>query len=244
MFDPKIEPEDMFAAAEGAPTPAAPSVPAAPAAPQPSPAPFAPAAPAAPAAPRPVYEAPAAVFETPVKTMPSAPTASAAPKGSGFPLRPVLIVVGSIAVIALAGVISYYSLSSRTAPTPGVPDISKAVDEAAVDENEGEVPAADETVPAEVVVPSGEIIPTPAAAEEPDTDKDGLTDAQEAELGTSPSKVDTDDDGLFDLEEVEIYHTNPLNPDSDGDTYLDGKEVSGGYDPNGPGKLLEVPASE
>ena len=56
-----------------------------------------------------------------------------------------------------------------------------------------------------------------------------------------PKDVDSDDDGLFDSEEVNIYQTNPNNTDSDGDSYGDFEEVSNGYDPNGPGKLFEVP---
>ena len=73
-----------------------------------------------------------------------------------------------------------------------------------------------------------------------DSDKDGLTDAEEASLGTDADSTDTDGDGLFDYEEVKTYHTDPLNPDTDGDGYLDGEEVQGGYNPNGPGKLLEA----
>ena len=40
---------------------------------------------------------------------------------------------------------------------------------------------------------------TPPAQQNPDTDGDGLTDAQEASLGTSPTNVDTDGDGIRDL---------------------------------------------
>jgi hypothetical protein len=45
-----------------------------------------------------------------------------------------------------------------------------------------------------------------------DTDNDGLTDAQEAELGTDPNKPDTDNDTLQDGEEV-IRGGNPLKAD-------------------------------
>jgi hypothetical protein len=47
--------------------------------------------------------------------------------------------------------------------------------------------------------------PVPAAS---DTDKDGLSDAEEATLGTDPTLADTDDDGLDDGAEV----ANGLNP--------------------------------
>jgi outer membrane protein OmpA-like peptidoglycan-associated protein len=58
-----------------------------------------------------------------------------------------------------------------------------------------------------------------------DTDGDGLTDAEEAELGTDPRNPDTDGDGLTDYEEVRVYGTDPLNPDTDYDGLTDGEEV-------------------
>lgn len=74
-----------------------------------------------------------------------------------------------------------------------------------------------------------------------DTDGDGLTDADEINIyHTDPNKVDTDGDGLTDYEEVKIYHTDPNNPDTDGDGYKDGAEVKAGYNPAGPGRLLNV----
>lgn len=74
-----------------------------------------------------------------------------------------------------------------------------------------------------------------------DSDNDGLTDEEEAALGTNPESADTDSDGLTDLEEVRNYGTDPTNPDTDGDGYLDGQEVEGGYNPNGPGMLPAPP---
>ncbi|MBI4836877.1 MAG: hypothetical protein HY813_00510 [Candidatus Portnoybacteria bacterium] len=41
---------------------------------------------------------------------------------------------------------------------------------------------------------------------------------------------DSDRDGLTDWQETEIYRTDPFNPDTDGDGYLDGEEVVSGYD--------------
>ncbi len=51
------------------------------------------------------------------------------------------------------------------------------------------------------------------------------------------STLDSDSDGLTDYQEINVYHTDPYNPDTDGDGYLDGAEVSGGYNPNGAGRL-------
>lgn len=56
-----------------------------------------------------------------------------------------------------------------------------------------------------------------------------LKDAAEIEL-------DIDNDGLSLLAEYQ-NSTNPLNPDTDGDGYSDGKEVRDGYNPLGEGRL-------
>ena len=56
-------------------------------------------------------------------------------------------------------------------------------------------------------------------------------------------KMDSDQDGLSDEQEL-LYKTDPNDPDSDNDKYLDGAEVSGGYDPTKPApgdKLLKTP---
>ena len=73
-----------------------------------------------------------------------------------------------------------------------------------------------------------------------DTDQDGLTDEEEAKLGTNPNNPDTDGDGLTDREEVKVYGTDPLKADTDGDGYPDGVEVKNGFNPKGPGKLLDI----
>ena len=76
-----------------------------------------------------------------------------------------------------------------------------------------------------------------------DSDKDGLDDVREKQLGTDPHNPDTDGDGLSDGDEVIIWKTNPLNPDTDGDGYSDGSEVFHGYNPLGPGKLFNASTS-
>lgn len=50
-------------------------------------------------------------------------------------------------------------------------------------------------------------------------------------------ELDSDLDGLTDYEEINIYGTDPLNPDTDGDSYSDGEEVLNGYNPLGDGLL-------
>ena len=63
------------------------------------------------------------------------------------------------------------------------------------------------------------------AVDTTDTDDDGLTDIEEAELGTNPELADSDSDGISDGEELELG-TNPLASDSDSDGYSDGEELS------------------
>lgn len=64
-----------------------------------------------------------------------------------------------------------------------------------------------------------------------DSDGDGLTDAQEATLGTNPNNPDTDGDGLNDGTEVNSTGTDPLMSDTDGDSSNDGREVFMSTDP-------------
>lgn len=59
-----------------------------------------------------------------------------------------------------------------------------------------------------------------------DSDHDGLTDGQEASLGTDPNDSDTDNDGLLDGAEVNTTHTDPTRADTDGDGLSDGVELN------------------
>jgi hypothetical protein len=57
-----------------------------------------------------------------------------------------------------------------------------------------------------------------------DADNDGLTNLEEYLYGTLPRVADTDGDFLPDGAEID-YGADPLNPDTDGDGLLDGREV-------------------
>ena len=63
-----------------------------------------------------------------------------------------------------------------------------------------------------------------------DRDHDGLTDSDEANVGTNPLLADSDLDGLNDNQEMSLG-TNPLLADSDGDGVNDGDEIAAGTDP-------------
>jgi hypothetical protein len=64
----------------------------------------------------------------------------------------------------------------------------------------------------------------------PDTDADGVLDADEAAMASDPRSIDPDEDGLQDLEEWELG-TNLTHWDTDGDGLGDGIEVEFGSDP-------------
>lgn len=61
----------------------------------------------------------------------------------------------------------------------------------------------------------------------PDTDSDGLLDAEEEGLGTNPTSIDTDGEGLGDYAEVKTHGTNPNLADSDTDGLEDDEEING-----------------
>ena len=70
-----------------------------------------------------------------------------------------------------------------------------------------------------------------------DKDLDGLSDEEERKIGTNLEKADSDDDGILDKDEFNIYKSNPIKSDTDGDGYKDGYEVLRGFSPVGTGKL-------
>jgi hypothetical protein len=60
---------------------------------------------------------------------------------------------------------------------------------------------------------------------EGDSDCDGLIDWFEWLRGTSANKWDTDGDGLGDGAEVWMWRSNPLSPDTDKDSVIDGMDI-------------------
>lgn len=133
------------------------------------------------------------------------------------------VVVLAMAIL-LAGVYFFLSSTQPTAPvvsqptTPAVPEVlpGTPADIAPVE------PVVEDTNPEEEsVVPDDNTEPAAAAPLPP---------------LVAPKSGDQDGDGLTDAEET-LYGTDAQLTDSDGDSYLDGVELLGGFNPAGAGRL-------
>ncbi len=285
MFEPPsnlplgIEPEDIFASQGGAPARPAPAVarPAPGGGPTPPPPPPRPAPPIV-QPPRPgALGVPAPLIRPPAFTPsrvegPRGPEAAATiaetpARGLGRKIIRLVIFAVIAAGLVTGGIIAYNTFFKvaefETGPIRNVN----------INRNENvNVPVVSPPPDVNAPVVNAPIVNAPpenvnAPVTGTDTDGDGLTDTEEAVLGTNPVLADSDSDGLTDSDEVRVHTTNPMladtdadglsdrdevvtwktdpkNPDTDGDTYNDGQEVQGGYNPLGPGKLLPpIPAS-
>jgi hypothetical protein len=81
----------------------------------------------------------------------------------------------------------------------------------------------DTTVTFGILMPEEEKLFWRVKIEDVDSDGDGLTDAEEHELGTDPHLADSDGDGLNDLQEY-LLGTDPWLMDTDGDGIPDGDD--------------------
>ncbi|MFA5946539.1 MAG: hypothetical protein WC813_00775 [Patescibacteria group bacterium] len=214
MFD--QEPQDIFAGTDKAPAPVQP--------------PSAVERASVNASPRPAPAmAPAPVMSAPRQPMEPSPTSHL--------MRNLVIIVIVIAAVGGGAYLAYALMIKPIMNASVAPVIPSAVKTPVV--------PAEETPLAPVETP----VETPVAAPAElnpnflDSDGDGLNNAAELEAGTSSTNPDTDGDGLGDREEVRVYGTDPNRTDTDGDGFLDGAEVQGGYNPNGPGKLMQIPTT-
>ncbi|HNU81308.1 MAG TPA: thrombospondin type 3 repeat-containing protein [bacterium] len=171
---------------------------------------------------------------------------------SGVKIKFILIIILALVILAAAAYLVYAKITRNAA--------DQALDSPVLNNNVAPIVKTDNSV-GTVVMPevqspevnatatTSDISPvvtpniisateTPVAVTAPvDSDGDSLTDAEETILGTNINLIDSDFDGLSDYEELRVYGTNPLNPDTDGDSYHDGDEVKNGYNPKGVGAL-------
>lgn len=231
MFDDNQEPKDMFAdVPDNTPKPA-----------QPAAASVANPVPAAPVQPAPQpQQMPQQQVISPAQAM-----QYETPKSSGA-WRIIVIVTISLICMGAAGYAAYRFMV-RDAVSQQVSDVigggetesDEEEDSPATtdDEETDEGKGGDENEETDEETNDDDDGPTAVV----DSDGDGLSNDEEREAGTSVAKPDTDGDGLGDREEVKVYDTDPKETDTDGDGYIDGDEVKNGYNPNGEGKLLQLP---
>jgi len=55
----------------------------------------------------------------------------------------------------------------------------------------------------------------------------------------APPLLDSDGDGIPDVWEQNVYHTDPTKADTDGDGFSDREEIVNGFNPLGPGRLVD-----
>lgn len=165
-------------------------------------------------------------------------------------IKRILIATIVLIIVGVIGVAVWYFVVRTPAKTPAIvtapvanteaektPEVVPVVS-APPTQGEVDVDVTQPTPEPPPIIEKPADVPLPTAPEIPqkDSDKDGLTDEQEAKLGTDPANPDTDADGLNDSAEVNIWGTDPLNKDTDGDTFSDGQEVLNGFNPKGAGK--------
>lgn len=148
-----------------------------------------------------------------------------------------VVVLAGIGIVAAAG---WYGYNTFIAPSEPLPVNTSPVAQPTPPTPTPPVAPAAPQPPANINSATGST-EAPLTPPVRDSDRDGLSDEDERLYGTNIFKVDTDDDGLTDRDEVNVFKTDPNEPDTDGDGFLDGEEVRNGYDPKGPGQLLEIP---
>ncbi len=86
-----------------------------------------------------------------------------------------------------------------------------------------------------LVLKSGKI----SASQLDDILKGSTVDLKTCNPDPSDANKDSDNDGLKDWQEIQLYLSDPCKTDSDGDGYLDGEEVTSGYNP-----IVKAPGDE
>ncbi len=143
------------------------------------------------------------------------------------------LIFGGLLVVIVGG---YFGLRFAI---KGVATAKEAVVQDAIKDNQPKSETSNqgaESLIQDVTAPLSQPAITPSV----DSDQDGLTDEKEATLGTNSNNPDTDGDGLTDREEAKVYSTDPLKADTDADGYPDGQEIKNGFNPKGPGQLLDI----
>jgi hypothetical protein len=176
--------------------------------------------------------------------VPKAPKTPSEGGGGGGGQKPTLIIVMVVIVVVLMIGAAYLFIQSlMTSPKTATPLVNANVSVNTPVNVPVNAPAVNAPVNVPVNIPPAPVCGNGVCESGEDTatcaaDCPAPAPAVPAILTTS---LDTDKDGLTDVEEA-LYGTNPTNPDTDGDGYTDGLELLNLYNPAGiaPQKLEET----
>jgi cell wall-associated NlpC family hydrolase len=101
------------------------------------------------------------------------------------------------------------------------------------------VPGLDTATPIDLATSAGPAVATAPTFAAVDTDRDGVVDGAEQQLGTDATRADSDGDGSSDGYEQFRMHTDATRADSDGDGMADSAELLRGSDPTKPDSDLD-----
>jgi len=169
----------------------------------------------------------------------SQPVSQAIPKSGG---KAKLILISlAVLILAAGGALAYLQYFKKTPPEVITPEAIVS------DGNSLVIPT--EVTPAEVTTSESAVVTTTDLTGTGTLDSGVIEPATSSETGLSvlveqptpevANNLDSDQDGLTDAEELNIYQTNPLQADTDGDGYIDGDEVKTGHNPLGEGLLAQ-----
>lgn len=148
-----------------------------------------------------------------------------------FNFKPVIIAAVIVVLVAAVGAaVWFFVIKAKPAPVAPAPVVREPAPPPTVVETP---PVMLEEPAPPVVVPPALLPPEPITPEQP-----AETIVEVIQPVAAP---DSDADGLSDAEEA-LFGTNANNTDSDADGYSDGSEVMNGYDPAIPGQTLAASA--
>lgn len=166
-----------------------------------------------------------------VHTMPPRFRASRPGSGKAKKTGLLILIFGGLFLVAIASGAYYFLFLVEPAAAPIASTTPATELKPVVNE-----PAPEKTVVTEPPAATSSIIATTA----PEVIATTTATATEPVVKSLAPAVDTDKDGLTDAEEA-LLGTNPAAVDSDGDGYSDLAELNNLYDPAGPGKLEASP---
>lgn len=156
--------------------------------------------------------------------------------GQGAKSTGLAILIGGILLLAVGGAAIYYFMF--TAPAVPQPEASKPAETATTTKKDSEanpIKQVQSPSPATTVTPV--LTPSSSAGEIATAKPTSTASAPSAASEAIVPSADSDRDGLTDEEEA-VLGTDKDGQDSDGDSYGDLVELQRGYDPAGPGKLV------